>query len=167
MKNTLWKRLGLFLLAGFAAATAAVAAPNIAIENRIEQRQVVVVNGREEVRFVPAKTTLPGGILHITIAYRNSGDQTAKDVALTNPVPEGTYYLNGSATTREGLQTEFSIDGGKSYKKPTLLTYEVKLPNGTVETQIASPEQYTHIRWQLAAVPAGASGEVSFEALVQ
>lgn len=166
MGHVFSKMLGAFLLAGFAA-TAAVAAPNIVIENRIEQRQVIVVSGREEVRFVPAQTTVPGGILRITIAYRNSGDQAAREVALTNPIPEGTFYLNGSATAREGLQTEFSIDGGRNYKQPTLLTYEVRLPNGTVETQIASPEQYTHIRWQLAAVPAGASGEVSFEALVQ
>jgi uncharacterized repeat protein (TIGR01451 family) len=160
-------RAGALLLIALGLAATAFAAPNIAIENRIEQRQVVTVNGREEVRLVPTQTTAPGSVLRITIAYRNTGDQPAKDVVLTNPVPAGTYYLNGSATTRAGVQTEFSIDGGKSYKKPTLLTYEVKLPNGSVETQIASPDQYTHIRWQLASVPAGGSGDVSFEALVQ
>lgn len=155
------------LLLSFFLAAPAFAAPQMLIETRIEQRQVIKVDGKEQVQFVSTETTAPGNILKITVAYQNSGDEAAKDVVLNNPIPEGTAYLNGSATNREDVQTEFSIDGGKSYKKPAMLTYEIVLPGGKSEIRVASPEQYTHIRWRLASVPARTGGEFSFEVLVK
>jgi len=156
----------LLLLALFIS-TQALAAPQMTIESRIEERQVVVVAGREEVRYVPTSATTPGSILRFTLAYRNSGDEPATDVILDNPIPPGTTYLGGSASAIDGGQTEFSVDGGINFRDPTLLTTEITLPNGKRETRRATPEQYTHIRWRLPNVPAGTSGTVSFEAQVK
>ena len=91
------------LLLSFFLAAPAFAAPQMLIETRIEQRQVIKVDGKEQVQFVPTETTAPGNILKITVAYQNSGDEAAKDVVLNNPIPEGTAYLNGSATNREDV----------------------------------------------------------------
>ena len=60
-----------------------------------------------------------------------------------------------------------SIDGGKTYKKPSLLTYQVDRGDGTLENRVASPEQYTNIQWVLEIVPAGSSRSVGFRALVK
>ena len=59
-------------------------------------------------------------------------------------------------------EVTFSIDGGKTYKKPSLLTYEITNPDGSKEKRTASPEQYTNIRWQIPQVAAGAKGEAEF-----
>ena len=60
-----------------------------------------------------------------------------------------------------------SIDGGQTYKKPSLLTYEIINPDGSREKRSASPEQYTNIRWQLPQVAAGARDELSFQVKVK
>lgn len=162
----LWTPFWLLLLV-LLVTTPAHAAPQIIIESRIEERQVVVADGREEVRYVATEATTPGNILRFTLTYHNTGDKVATDVIVDNPIPNGTTYLNNSASTGVGMQTSFSIDGGKSYHEAGQLTYESPLPNGSAETRLASPEQYTHIRWRLATVPAGTAGAVSFEALVK
>ena len=97
--------------------------------------------------------------------FENTGDETATNVVVNDPIPEGTAYVTGSAT--ETGEVTFSIDGGKTFKKPSLLTYEVTNPDGSKEKRTASPEQYTHVRWQLPAIPAGEKGEVSFRVQVK
>jgi len=74
---------------------------------------------------------------------------------------KGQSILAGSAFGNDAEIT-FSIDNGKTFKKPSLLTYEVKLPSGKIEKRTASPEQYTHIRWTVSVIPAHGSGQVVF-----
>ena len=101
-----------------------------------------------------------------TISYVNSGSEAATSAVLDDPIPKGTVYVNGSAFCIEDDVT-FSIDGGKSFKKPSLLTYEITLPGGKVEKKVASPEQYTNIRWTIPKVPAGGKGQVGFKVKVK
>ena len=61
----------------------------------------------------------------------------------------------------------FSIDDGKTFKKPSLLTYEVKNQNGAMEKRTASPEEYTHIRWVIDKIDAGAKGTVGFQVKIK
>ncbi len=41
----------------------------------------------------------PGGILTYTITYKNTGDGAAASVVVSNPIPEHTTYVDGSATS--------------------------------------------------------------------
>ncbi len=107
----------------------------------------------------------PGEIIHYTILYRNTGNENATNAVVSDPIPKGTVYIPGSAT--ETGELSFSIDGGKTFKKPALLTYETKAANGAVEKRVASPEEYTHIRWVIDKIPAGANGKVSFQVKVK
>ena len=86
-------------------------------------------------------------------------------MAIVDPIPEGTAYLPGSAT--EAGELTFSIDKGKSYKKPSLLSYEITAPDGKKEKRVASPEEYTHIKWTLPSVAAGEKGSVNFKVKVK
>lgn len=147
-------------------ATIALAAAQISIETIIEKQETVLVDGKEQVHYVPAETTVPGDTLRFTLIYKNSGDEAAADVVLDNPIPKGTVYLANTATGADRGDLVFSIDGGATYKKPTLLSYSVTLPNGSTESRVAPPEQYTHVRWRISSIPPGGTGQVAFKALV-
>jgi uncharacterized repeat protein (TIGR01451 family) len=124
----------------------------------------VTVN--KETKRVPVTTVNPGDEIIYTLNYVNSGDGVATNAVLDDPIPKGTVYVPGSAFGKDA-EIAFSIDGGKTFKKPSLLTYEVKLPGGTMEKKIASPEQYTNIRWIFGSIPAKGSGQVGFQVKVK
>ena len=111
---------------------------------------------------VAASAVDPGDVIFFTLSYVNSGDEAATDAVFDDPIPKGTVYLPGSAFGKDAEIT-FSIDGGKTFKKPSLLTYEIKNRDGSLEKRTASPEQYTHIRWTVSVIPARGSGQVGFQ----
>jgi uncharacterized repeat protein (TIGR01451 family) len=161
MKKILFSALLLILAAG-----AAWAQPNIEVDLSAEIEVRQLVDGKEVLVRLPAEAVAPGQTIFYALHYRNTGTQAATGVRLVNPIPPETTYLVGSAWGEAGEIT-FSIDGGQTYKQPTLLTYEVTGPDGSREEVIASPEQYTHIQWPLAAIPAGTSGKAGFQARVK
>ena len=124
----------------------------------------VTVN--KEKKMVEAKEINSGDVIFYTLSYVNSGDDAATKAVLDDPIPTGTVYIDGSAFGKDADIT-FSIDGGKNFKKPSLLTYEIKLPDGKMEKRVASPELYTHIRWTIGVVPAHGSGQAGFQVRVK
>ena len=154
--------LTLLLLAGVSAA-----APQITLAVSAEKDVVETdADGRQTTRRVNAADTVPGDVLFYTIRYRNDGDEPARNVQLDNPVPEGTAFLESSAWG-EGSDILFSIDGGKTFKKPGSLTYQVTTRDGKTEERRAAPEQYNAIRWTVTEVPAGTEGSAGFAVVVQ
>jgi uncharacterized repeat protein (TIGR01451 family) len=143
----------------------AMAAPQVKIGIIAEKEVVVTENGQTVTKRVPATEAAPGETVIYTLTVANSGDEAATNVVVNDPIPEGTSYLPGSASNTE-LVT-FSIDSGENFKKPSLLSYEITNPDGTREQRVASPEQYTHIRWQIPEIAAGASQELSFQVKVK
>lgn len=142
------------------------AKPNVIVSIKAEKEVTVKENGNEVKKVVEAKEILPGDIITYSLNFANSGDAAASNVILNDPIPEGTAYLFGSATETAGELT-FSIDHGKSFKKPSMLTYEISLPGGGKEKRTASPEQYTDIRWIIKTIPPGVKGSVSFKVKVK
>lgn len=142
------------------------AKPNVIVSIKAEKEVTVKENGNEVKKIVEAKEILPGDIITYSLNFANSGDAAASNVILNDPIPEGTAYLFGSATETAGELT-FSIDHGKSFKKPSMLTYEISLPGGGKEKRTASPEQYTDIRWIIKTIPPGVKGSVSFKVKVK
>jgi uncharacterized repeat protein (TIGR01451 family) len=116
-------------------------------------------------RFVPATSASPGDVLEYVLVYTNQGDEPATNAVIEDPVPKGTRFIANSAAG-EGAEITFSNDNGKSFAPAVKLTYEVKLPSGAVERRVATPSEYTNIRWTIPQVPAGASGKVSFRVRV-
>jgi uncharacterized repeat protein (TIGR01451 family) len=143
----------------------AMAAANIAVSITAEKEVTVTENGKKVVKAVPAKQFTPGDTIIYTVNYTNTGNEAATKAAIDDPVPQGTTYITNSATGADADIT-FSIDKGKTYKKPTLLIYEVNV-NGKKEKKTASPDLYTNIRWTVASIPAGASGKVGFKVRVK
>jgi uncharacterized repeat protein (TIGR01451 family) len=114
---------------------------------------------------IAATTINPGDVIFYTLNYINSGDDVATSVVLNDPIPAGTSYIPGTAYG-EGADIIFSVDG-KTFKKPSLLTYEIKNRNGSFEKRTASPEEYTNIRWVITKIAAGARGNVGFQVRIK
>ncbi|MDE3058225.1 MAG: DUF11 domain-containing protein [Bacteroidota bacterium] len=90
-------------------------------------------------------TTTPGDTITFTISYVNIGSGTATDAEITNPIPAGTVYLEGSAA---GDGTEVSID-----RKPAA-------GNQLGEAAL--------VRWKVTkAIFPGEGGSVSMKAVVR
>lgn len=142
------------------------AKPSLVVETSTALEVVEKVDGREVHRIVPTTQVEPGQTLIYTIKYRNDGDEKATNVVINNPIPKDTVYLVGSATGL-GSSITFSIDGGKNFKQPTLLTYEITEPDGRVVNKVAAPEEYTHVQWIVREVAPGQHGEVSFQVKVK
>src|SRR5690554_90345 len=166
MTITKYLRQALLSLAISLFATIAFAAPKVSLDI-IAEKDVVEVNDKGEhvTRRVETSDTLPGDILFYTIRYNNSGDESARSVQLDNPIPAGTTYIDGSAWG-DIADISFSIDSGKSFKKPANLTNQITR-DGKQEDRQAIPEQYNAIRWLISEIPAGSKGITGFSVIVQ
>ena len=143
----------------------ALAQPDVKISIKAKKEMTVVKNGKTLKKLVVANNFIPGDIIVYTINYNNAGTETATNAVIDDPIPEGTKYLPGSATG-EGSDITFSIDKGKSYLKPSYLFYEVSAGNGKTEKKMATPDEYTNIRWTISSIPPGGKGEATFRVKV-
>ena len=144
----------------------AIAANNVDIKIKAEKIAVIVKDGKKIEKTVSAKKFQPGDTIFYTITYSNNSGEPAKDAVIDDPIPTGTTYIHESASGA-GADISFSIDGGKTFKKPTLLMYQVEPSKGKKEQRVASPDQYTNIRWTLPLIPPKGSGKVSFKVMVK
>lgn len=142
------------------------AKPKLEVNITASKDVVETVKGVKVTKRMPAQAAVSGDILTFTVIYKNSGNETASNAVINNPISNNMSYLDNSASG-EGSTILFSIDGGKTYKKPSLLSYEIKQPNGLAERQTARPEEYTHVQWVLKSVPPNASGTLEFKARVK
>ena len=144
---------------------AAWAQPKVAITIKAEKEVTVTAKGKQVKKRIAAKGVQPGEEIIYTLSWVNSGTEAAKDVVISDPIPAGTAYIPGSASETGDLA--FSIDKGKSFKKPTLLTYELRSGTGKIEKKTATPDDYTDIRWTIPMIPAGGKGSVNFKVKVK
>ena len=158
------KRYSVFLIAFVALLLSTELSAKALLSISMKAEKDITVD--KQTKRVVADKVEPGDIIFYTLSYVNSGDEAATNAVLDDPIPKGTVYVAGSAFG-DGADITFSIDSGRTFKKPSLLTYEVELPGGKIEKRTASPEQYTHIRWTLSAIPAHGSGQVGFRVRVK
>jgi uncharacterized repeat protein (TIGR01451 family) len=152
------------LAAGLALAAPAAAAPKITFA--IAQYREVVDPKGGAAKLAPASAVSPGDVVEYVLTYRNEGDAPAADARIDDPIPKGTVYLANTASG-EGAEVTFSSDGGKTVAPAVKLTYEYRLPSGAVEKRVATPAEYTHVRWTLKKVAPGATGKVAFRVKVK
>lgn len=91
-------------------------------------------------------TAQTGDVLRYSLKGKNEGKGSAKNLVLTQPIPQNTIYFKDSATKQAGVEILFSIDGGKNYSAAPMV--EVKTLSGKVEVRPAPLESYTHVRWK-------------------
>lgn len=145
----------------------AIAAGNVDVKIKAEKLTMVLKDGKKVTKAVPTSKFQPGDTIQYTITYANNASEPVTEAVINDPIPAGTAYINDSAMG-EGADITFSIDNGKSFQKPTLLFYEVDSGKTKKEQKVASPDQYTNVRWTLKSTiaPKG-SGKVSFRVKVK
>jgi uncharacterized repeat protein (TIGR01451 family) len=108
-----------------------------------------------------ASVVRPGDVLRYTVAGQNLGDRPVANLVINQMIPTQMKYVLNSAVQPAGMSAVYSIDGGKTFvANPTV---QVKLADGTVETRPAPAEVYTHIRWNMSAIAANTSTNVSYQ----
>lgn len=158
MKTNL-KTFAFGLLASLA--IGAWAAGDVELSSLVQKLETYVdENGEEQTRLVEAASVVPGDELRYTIAFENVSDSLTVDagsVVITNPVPEFTEYVEGTAFGA-GTVIEFSADGGETWGDAESLTV---IDEGG--ERLAEPADYTHLRWTLEpALEPGQQGSVFF-----
>lgn len=113
------------------------------------QRKIVTNQGQENeaVSWEQLEGNIsvqPGEVLRYTLNSQNSGERSAKNLVLTQPIPSQTQYIAESARAN-GAELTYSIDGGETFSVQPMIT--VTLPNGKEELQPAPAALYSHIRW--------------------
>ena len=140
--------VALVLTAVLAAAPAFGQSPSL--EGQMEALKIVLDENNREIA-VSAEKVYPSDVLEYRLVYSNSGNAAASGINLTGPIPEGTVYLDETATAAKGMHPVFSIDGGESYMEAPV-TYVVVNEDGEEEVKGATPDMITHVRWRVDTV---------------
>src|SRR3569623_628930 len=103
----------------------------------------------------------PGDEVIYTITYANKSEDVATNVVITKPIHAHMNYENCSAQGTNN-QNEISVSGSH-FATPDKLTVTVDC-----WTRHAQPEDYTHVRWILAApLPPEQQGQLSYRAVLE
>jgi len=141
------------------------AAPDLQVTITAEKVVMIEKDGKQVETLVAATETLPGDTLVYTLSYKNLGDEAASDVVLNDPIPESTTYVVDSVFGK-GSDISFSVDHGKTFKQPSMLTYTIKSSDKEIERK-ATPDDYTDIRWVIHSIKAGSQGNVGFRVQIK
>lgn len=120
----------------------AMAQGSVEIKIDVKKVEITTVYGEKKIREVEAKKVIPGDELLYTIYFKNIDRVPVDNIAITDPIPKGTVYKDGSAFGA-GTDITFSVDGGKTYLPPDELT----VTDSKGETRRAQASDYTDIRW--------------------
>lgn len=107
-------------------------------------------------------------VLVYTIVCENTGKEVIKNIEITDPVPNGMVYIDGSATNagNKVSQINFSSDKGKTYAAAGKLTYKITDSKGNVVEKAATSDAYTNIKWLIDSLSPGEKVSVQFKAKV-
>ena len=148
-------------VAGALALVGALAGPafaqgKVALQGDVKLVRQVTENGKTAEKLEEPSQVLPGDQLVFTTRYTNGGTEPATDFVVTNPLP-------GPVKLAKVNGFEVSVDGGKTFGALAAL----KAAGTDGKTRPAELGDVTHVRWRLASIAPGASGEVKYFAEVR
>jgi uncharacterized repeat protein (TIGR01451 family) len=142
------------LAAGFVLSQAALAQRVSPVTSQLLAQRVDMLAGKPV--LTPAGEGKPGDVLQYSATYKNTAATPAAKLLVTLPVPPGTTLVQASA---EPTQAMASTDG-KTFA-PMPLTRVVKQADGSTRKEPVPLPEYRALRWDIGALPAGASSVVS------
>jgi uncharacterized repeat protein (TIGR01451 family) len=162
--------LALLLCAGSAVARVTLDTTVSKVETTLE------ASGRVKRELMPADDVVPGEELRYSITFTNESEMVvdAERIVITNPIPEGTRYVAGSAGG-DFSRVEYSTDG-RIYERtePTSAGFT---PGGVASAAAGQPSQgpqgasaqpLQNLRWTyLRDLQPGEAGAVYFHVRMQ
>ncbi len=157
-----WRAVCAALLSAALAAVTPVAQAEVTLSTTVER---IAGTQSTDMSAPPTGTlteVLPGDVLRYTIVFQNTSSQdvAAGSVVITNPLPEDTVYVEGSAAG-DRTSVTFSVDG------ETFAAPEALVVGEGAAARAADSADYRAIRWTYQPLlAAGETSEVSFELLI-
>lgn len=94
------------------------------------------------------QTVIPGSNISYSVAFTNTGNHTVGGIVISDSIPDGTYYVSGSATTVQSYVVFYSTNNGATW----------------TEVEPTNASSVTDIQWWLNdELGSNAYGEVGFE----
>lgn len=162
------KTINTLMLACAAMATLAVpalplaaqtAASPIALTGDVKAEKVVTdADGKQRTELVEPTTIVPGDRLMFGTDYANRGAEPVSNFVVTNPLPAAVRLAPDADAA-----LEVSVDGGKTFGVLGALTFT----NSDGTTRPATHADVTHVRWVLASIAPGASGRLTYPAIIR
>jgi uncharacterized repeat protein (TIGR01451 family) len=115
-------------------------------------------DGKERTELVEPSTIVPGDRLVFGTDYANRGIEAMTNFAVTNPLPSAVRLAPDADPA-----LEVSVDGGKTWGALGELTFT----NSDGTTRPATHADVTHVRWVLASIAPGASGRLTYPAIIR
>lgn len=150
--RSIWK-IGIFA-ASLALTQMALTQTVSPVRSQLLAQRVDMVAGKPVLS--PASEGKPGDVLQYSATYRNTAATPAAKLLATLPVPPGTTLVQASA---EPTQAMASTDGNTFAPMP--LTRMVKQADGSTRKEPVPLTEYRALRWDIGALPSGASAVVS------
>jgi uncharacterized repeat protein (TIGR01451 family) len=115
-------------------------------------------------RFEKASNAKPGSVLEYRTTAQNPSDKPISKLNVDLPIPKNTFYLEGTASNSNVATLLASVDNKRTFARPPLVRKVQK--NGKTVEEIIPANQYTHLRWAVAA-PLAAKSSLVFKARVK
>lgn len=127
-----------------------------------QEKRKLTEDGRYVQEWVKAEKVIPGTVIRYVNSLKNSGKEVAEKLVIDNPIPKNMIYVGNSASCQSQCSLFYSVDGGKSYKKPE----ELFVGSGEAR-HIAKASEYTDIRWVVDRLATVSESTVEFKALLK
>ena len=121
-------------------------------------KTVTDADGKERTELVDPTTIIPGDRLVFGTDYANKGAEAVTNFVVTNPLPAAVRLAPDADPA-----LELSVDGGKTWG--VLATLTIANSDGT--SRPATHADVTHVRWVLASIAPGASGRLTYPAIIR
>lgn len=154
-------------LVGLCAFSLALASPAAAdaVTGEMTVAQVIqAADGTE--RLAPAERVSPGETLQYALTYANRTEDPLEGFMVVGPVPEGTDFVAGSASS--SLQATLEAQVAELGWSAVPVMREEILPDGTVGRVEVPPSEYQALRWRVdGAVAPGLTVEATYRVRVE
>ena len=133
-----------------------------------DQIKTATVDGKAVTTVVSSpKSVLPGDILREEVTASNVSGKVVKNPAISVPVPKGTTFSGSATASTERWNTQYSVDGGKTYAATPQKTVTVTEGGKSVTKQVAAvPTDYTNVRWVINSMSPDETLKLSFQVKV-
>jgi uncharacterized repeat protein (TIGR01451 family) len=116
----------------------AVAPQSQNIQLKLTAAKKIVVNNQVKLQQITAGNKVkPQDLIIYSLNTTNNSAKSVNKLSVIQPIPQGTIYIANSASSVNGSQVFFSIDGGKTFSSTPM-----------IKDKPAPTSVYTHIQWK-------------------
>ncbi|AUX69601.1 hypothetical protein CHX26_08935 [Porphyrobacter sp. HT-58-2] len=131
----------------------------VALKGDVKAEKIVTdADGAERIELVEPTSIVPGDRLVFGTDYANNGADAVTNFVVTNPLPAAVRLAPDADPA-----LDVSVDGGKTWGALAALTFT----NSDGTTRPAAHADVTHVRWVLASIAPGASGRLTYPAIIR